>query len=137
MTNSTKQYRYFGEWLNRTLSNLDVSSTEVAKALGVSVGFVSRCRHGLARPGQKKCQKLAELLNIELMPLLVTAGHLEPEGVQCQPLPLPEDKDRRDRARKALMKVPGVRELKPHEIEQMIDRTMEFIDERTLGADAS
>lgn len=86
---------YFGEWFSRTLSDRALQGSEIADALGVSKALVSKWRNGKMRPGVGQCLKLAELLNVDPMRMLVTAGHADPSE-RYERLPWPEDKIRHE-----------------------------------------
>lgn len=99
---------YFSEWISRTLWERNITGGDVAKALSVNDSAVSRWKSGKATPGLDSTMKLADFLGIDAIALAVTAGLMDPKIVNVDPLPLPEEPEDLELARKHIMKIPGL-----------------------------
>lgn len=87
---------YFAAWLERTLSEQGISGSDVARAVGVSDGVVSRWKSGKGRISLDNARKLAAFLGVDPLRLLVTAGLMSAEEVSADPLPIPENTKTRE-----------------------------------------
>lgn len=101
---------YFGEWLNRTLTERNIAGGEVARALGVNDSAVSRWRNGKATPGLDSVMALAGFLCVDPVSLAVTAGLMQAGAVGKEKLPLPKESEDVELARQHIMKIPGLTE---------------------------
>jgi transcriptional regulator with XRE-family HTH domain len=117
----------FGRWLDTTMDNKGIQGKELAERLGVSDGAVSKWRGGQSVPSQDKLHPLAEILDVDPLRLMATAGvhGLLESGVI--PLPLPKANRRRERAREELRKI---RHLDRYEREAMIEAYDRIVRER-------
>lgn len=100
----------FGRWLDRTLTNEDIPGRKVAEALNVTDSAVSRWRSGQVVPELDKLPGLAELLGVDLMRLMATAGVPGMTEHGEAPLPIPRPDGKRDRVVAELNKIKGLDE---------------------------
>lgn len=92
----------FGLWLDITLDNEGPGAArKLARAVGVSDGAVTQWRKPPYRqPSARNVQDIAKHLGVDAMRLLVTAGHLDLEGVE--PFEVPESERTLHGMKKAL-----------------------------------
>lgn len=67
----------WGTWLDGRMAQLGVSATELARQAGVPDSVVSRWRRQGVRPEIALLRRIAGPLRVDLLELLVLAGHLE------------------------------------------------------------
>lgn len=104
-----KPNQYFALWLDRTLTEREISGGELARAVGKSGGTVSRWRNGKLAVGLESVLKIAAFLDVDHIALLVTAGLMESEEARgAERLPLPEPTATVSRAREHIMRTPGL-----------------------------
>lgn len=119
----------FGLWLDTTMENNRIKGRDIAKALGVSDGAVSRWRSGAAKPGPAITAKLGKILGVDPIRLVLTAGHIDPEDAPgIDPLSVPTATVRRE---KAIQTFAAIKEL----TEEGRERLLEVYDEITGNDD--
>lgn len=117
-----KEREYFAEWLDRTLNEKGIAAGEVARALGVSNGTVSKWRSGKNAIAFDSARKLAAFLDVQPVRLAVTAGLMTSEEAGAPPLPMPEeDTSNVRRAKEHIMRIPGL----SHADREALLRTLE------------
>lgn len=98
----------FGQWLNLTMENRGIRATSLAKKLKVTDSAVSRWRSGAGTPSMDAVMRLAKILGADPVRLAVTAGLMDAELANVEPLPLPEPTARRKRVKAELWKIKGL-----------------------------
>lgn len=96
---------YFASWLDRTLTEQEISGSDVARAVSVSDGVVSRWRNGKGRISLDNARKLASFLEVDPLRLIVTAGLMHAEEVGAEPLPIPKDTRTRELVLEQIMNI--------------------------------
>lgn len=104
----TRQDQDFGEWLDVTMSNKNISGRTLAEVAGVHESAVSRWRSGTAVPSMDSIEKMAATLGVEALRLAVTAGVISAGVAGVEPLPQPEPTARRESVRRQLANLRGV-----------------------------
>ncbi|MGW0939125.1 helix-turn-helix domain-containing protein [Streptomyces sp. NPDC002666] len=119
----------FGRWLDLTMGNKDIKGRDLAKRLKVHDSAVSRWRSGQGVPTMDTTLKLAKLLRVDPLRLAVTAGLMDGNIVDVEPLPTPEPTAQRAAVKRQLSKIRGLTEAER-------ERLMDTYDDMT-GGDAS
>lgn len=89
----------FRRWLERQLARRDWSPAEFARRLGMNTGTVSRWMTGSRRPRTDACDKIADVLGVDVDVVLTMAGHrppdieLDPDSATARLMPLIEQID--------------------------------------------
>lgn len=96
---------YFASWLDRTLTEQEISGSDVARAVSVSDGVVSRWRNGKGRISLDNARKLASFLEVDPLRLIVTAGLMHAEEVGAERLPIPKDTRTRELVLEQIMNI--------------------------------
>lgn len=96
---------YFASWLDRTLTEQEISGSDVARAVSVSDGVVSRWRNGKGRISLDNARKLASFLEVDPLCLIVTAGLMHAEEVGAERLPIPKDTRTRELVLEQIMNI--------------------------------
>lgn len=119
----------FGQWLDLTLMNRGLSGREVARALKVTDGAVSKWRQGVSVPHMDTIVRLARYLDITPpLRLAVTAGLIDGALVELEPLPSPEPTRHRQATRERIERIPFLSEA---ERQHMLDSYDNFWEEET------
>lgn len=69
----------FGEWLKQELARRGWSQTELARQVGTSTGTVSDWVRGVRTPTPESCDRIADVLVMDVDDVLTRAGHRPPE----------------------------------------------------------
>jgi transcriptional regulator with XRE-family HTH domain len=98
----------FGRWLDLTMANRDIKGRQLAKALKVHESAVSRWRAGNGVPSMDSCLRLGKFLKVEPIRLAVTAGLMDSELADVEPLPQPEPTAHRNAVKQQIAKIRGL-----------------------------
>lgn len=98
----------FAQWLDVTMANRRIKGRILADKLGVDDSAVSRWRNGRSVPSLETLMKLATVLNEDPIRLAVTAGLMDPDLVNVEPLPLPPPRARREHVREQIKAIKGL-----------------------------
>jgi transcriptional regulator with XRE-family HTH domain len=115
---------HFAQWLDITMSNHHLKGKELARELGVHDSAVSRWRNGSSVPTMDALMRLAKLLDEDPIRMAVTAGLMDGEMVDADPLPLPPPEARRKHVREQIKAIRGLDK-------KEMDRLLETYD--TMG----
>lgn len=99
---------HFAHWLDATIENAGWSHREFAELVGVHESIVSRWLTPTAKPSIPSLEKMAKLLEVDLVQLAVTAGQFSEQ--HGERLPMPPLTAARARIRRELEKIPGLHE---------------------------
>ncbi|MFF5973766.1 helix-turn-helix domain-containing protein [Streptomyces sp. NPDC012769] len=120
---SDSESGYFAEWFRRTVENHNMSGGDVARALGVSDGTVSRWSTGKVIPSFEACIAIGQLFHVNGLAVAVTAGRIGSEMVGGQSrLPLPAVHAPRERIVEHLIKTPGLTQDDKESLMEWYDR---------------
>jgi transcriptional regulator with XRE-family HTH domain len=97
-------------WLDRTMYNLKIKGSDLARQIRVHESQISRWRSGHGVPSMKACMRLAQVLGIDPLRLAATAGHLDGEVGGIKPLPVPEATRQREHIREQIAMIKGLTE---------------------------
>lgn len=102
--------RQFGQWLELTMANAEITGKQLAEAAHLDEAQVSRWKRGKGKPSLESCERLAEALKVDPMRLAVTAGAVPRRMAGAEPLPMPPNTAAIEHARRALRALPGATE---------------------------
>lgn len=115
----------FSDWLDTTMENNGIRGRDLARRLGVSDGAVSRWRSGAAKPSASTTAKIGNLLGVDPVRLILTAGHIDPaDAPGIEPLSVPSPTARRQKAIDAFAAIKGL-------TQEQRDKLLEVYDEVT------
>lgn len=121
----------FAQWLDVTMSNEKISGKELADHAGVHESAISKYRTGNATPGMRVLTKIAECLEVDPLRLAATAGLIDPQQFNVEPLPLPKPIIRRQHVRKRISAIPGLTGALKDELLQAYDEIMDRAEAET------
>lgn len=98
----------FGRWLDLTMSNRGIKGRQLAKAMKVHESAVSRWRAGNGVPSMDSCLRLGKYLKVDPLRLAVTAGLMDGDLAELDPLPMPEPTAQRASVKDQLAKIRGL-----------------------------
>jgi transcriptional regulator with XRE-family HTH domain len=99
MDANTVRGRTFGGWLQYQLDRRDWSKADFANRLGVANGDVSRWVNNKRIPSPASCDRIADVLGVDVDVVLVQAGHrppdieVDPDSATARLMPLIEQID--------------------------------------------
>jgi transcriptional regulator with XRE-family HTH domain len=125
----------FGEWLDTTLENQDISGKDFAVLLSVTPGAVSRWRNGQAVPSTSTLSDIGDLLGVDKLRLLATAGVKGVKDSGIEPLDLPPRAVRRDRARAEIKKIKSLDRMERQKLIEAYDRIVRERTEKSPGSE--
>lgn len=72
------------KWLQRQMDRREWSQATFARNLGVSTGLVSNWLTGVRRPNPESCERIADVLFVDVDEVLAIAGH-RPRDIDIDP----------------------------------------------------
>lgn len=75
METKSRNHRDFGVWLDRQLSRREWSQADLARRLNVQNATVSRWISGVRQPDTESCERIADVLFLDVDEVLAIAGH--------------------------------------------------------------